>query len=218
MARICVERERRGWLVRAFTTAPNRYEEIAYAVIGIRGPTAEIEFPSDWHEYARAWVRLGCGFFTLAFSFPWSKVVPDEHQCSGPRYGFYFFEDHLVLLYGKGKGTRDDPAKFIYMPWKWTHREHLVLSNPEQHPYRYTLRSGEVQLRTATITSEQRTWTRWWLPWRKVSRYINVEFDGEVGERSGSWKGGCTGCSYEMLPNESQDQTLRRMERERKFT
>lgn len=90
-------------------------------------------------------------------------------------------------------------------------------------PYRYCLRrsSWEVQQRTATIHVERmewrRKWTRW-CPWfAKVRQYIEVEFSDEVGERTGSWKGGCIGCSYEMRKGETPQETLRRMEQERKF-
>lgn len=91
----------------------------------------------------------------------------------------------------------------------------------EAHPYRYVLRSGEVQERTATIAVSEMEW-RWrglmWLAWpRKVTRTIDVEFSDEVGERSGSWKGGCIGCSYELRPTETPEECLRRMEAERKF-
>jgi hypothetical protein len=191
--------------------------EIAYATLGISGLQAEIEFPSDWHEERRAWVRFGLGIGRLAFSFPWSKTVPDEFQCSGPTYGFQFYEDLLWIRYGKDKGTRSDPRITFHMPWAWKHRKHEVLSQPETHPYTYTLRSGEVQHRTATIKSEQRTWTRWWIPFRRVSRSIDIDFNSEVGERTGSWKGGVLGCGYEMKPGETPLHTLRRMEAERKF-
>jgi len=42
-------------------------------------------------------------------------------------------------------------------------------------------------------------------------------FDREIGERSGSWKGGCIGCGWDMKPGETAEQTLRRMESERTF-
>ena len=190
--------------------------EIASAVFGIRGLQAEIEFPSDWHDLRRAWVRLGLGFGAVCFSFPWSKVVPDEGQCSGPTYGFTFYEDLLWIKYGKNDG-RGGARITINMPWAWKHREYKILSEPETHPYTYTLRSGEVQQRQATIKAEQRTWTRWWLPFKRVSQSIDIDFDKEVGERSGSWKGGVLGCGYEMKPGETPLQTLRRMEVERKF-
>lgn len=212
--RLIMEREQRGWLVRLFGQAG----EIAYLVLALRGLCAEIEFPSDWHEQRRAWVRLGFGLFKIAFSFPWRWVVPDEYQCSGPTFGFTFFDDGLHLHWGKCKGRRDDPMTVIGMPWRWRHCEHKVLSAPEEHAYRYTMRSGRVQERTATIQVETRLWTRPWLPFRRLSRYIDITFSDEVGERSGSWKGGVIGCSYEMQPHEKALDTLRRMERERVFS
>ena len=191
--------------------------EVAYAVFGISGLQAEIEFPSDWHERARAWVRFGFGIGKFAFSFPWKWTVPDDFQCSGPRYGFQFFGDLLWIAYGKDHGRRGDPHIAIYMPWSWRHREHKILTQPETHPYKYTLRSGEIQERTATIQVETRLWTRPWIPRKLFKRTIDVQFNDEVGERTGSWKGGVLGCGYDMLPNESPLQTLRRMERERVF-
>lgn len=214
--KIQCERERGGFLIRVWNA---KNAEIAYAVLGLRGLQAEIEIPSDWHERRRAWVRLGFGLFRLAFSMQWPwAVVPDEHQCSGPTYGFTFFGDGLHLHWGKCKGTRDDPMTIIAMPWQWRHRKHEVLTEPETHVYRYLLRSGEVQVRQATIKAEQRLWTRPWLPWKRVSRSIDVDFDKEVGERTGSWKGGVMGCSYEMQPHESPRMALRRMEQYRRFT
>lgn len=212
--RLRFERERDGWLLRVFDSDG----EIAYLRLALRGLCAEIEFPSDWHEQRRAWVRFGFGLFRAAFSFPWSRIVPDEGQCSGPTYGFVFADDGLHLSWGKCKGRRGDPMTVIAMPWQWRHREHKILSAPEQHAYTYVLRSGEAQTRTATIQVESRLWTRPWLPWRRLSRYIDVTFSDEVGERSGSWKGGVLGCSHDMRPGETALDTLRRMERERVFS
>lgn len=91
----------------------------------------------------------------------------------------------------------------------------------EEYPYLYKLKSGEVQERTATVSVEEREWRWRWLKWlplnRKIRRTIAIEFSDEVGERSGSWKGGCTGCGYELLPQETPQDALRRMEAERKF-
>ena len=195
----------------------NEYEEIAYGTLGVHGLQAEIEFPSDWHEHRRAWVRLGLIIGSINFSFPWKWVVEDHHQCSGPTYGFTFYSDLLWIDYGKSKGLRSDPRICISMPWSWAHKEHKILSEKETHSYRYVLKSGEVQERQATINAELRRWSRWWIPFKKVVRSIDVTFSDEVGERSGSWKGGCIGCGYEMLPNERPVDTLRRMEHERKF-
>ena len=94
-------------------------------------------------------------------------------------------------------------------------REEFVL------PYAYRLRNDELQQRKATVFVERRAWRPRWFEWtslfEKSCQSIAVEFDDEVGERTGSWKGGCVGCGYTMLPGETPKQTLRRMERERFF-
>lgn len=101
-------------------------------------------------------------------------------------------------------------------------RENMAVKEQWQqsHPYTYTLKSGEVQVRIAKINVERRTWrAKWWplIPITKVRTTIDVHFDKEVGEETGSWKGGCTGCGYEMKVGETPLATLRRMEKERKF-
>lgn len=206
------ERDKK-YLLRIFS----KNGEVAYLVFGISGLQAEIEFPSDWHEEARTWVRLGFGLIKVCFSFPWKWVVPDDYQCSGPTYGFHFFEDLLFIKWGKSHGRKDDPSKAFYMPWAWRHKEHKILSEPETHSYIYVLKNGKIQNRMATIKREYRRWKRYWLPYRLEKHTIDVTFDKEVGERSGSWKGGCIGCGYDMKEGESALDTLRRMEREREF-
>lgn len=89
-----------------------------------------------------------------------------------------------------------------------------------QAPYTYALKQGVSQRRLATVHCIRMEWrTRWWplIPRRKVRTSIQVAFSEEVGEGTGSWKGGCTGCGYDMLPGETMLACLRRMEAERKF-
>lgn len=196
-----------------------RWVECAYVSFRRRGLQAEVEFPSDWHEHRMGWVRISFGFVTIAVGFPWKWVVPDEGQCSGPRYGFAFHGDALWLHFGKMTGRSRGPKRYRVwdMPWAWRHRQHEVLGEPEQHPYRYVLRSGEIQDRIATIKPERRLWTRPWLPHKRESRCINIDFNNEVGEGAGSWKGGVMSCSAELLPDDKPVDALRRMERERRF-
>ena len=191
--------------------------EVAYIVTKIRGLQAEIEFPSDWHENRRGWVRLGFVLFTIAFSFPWKWVSRDEGQCSGHTYGFNFFQGSLHLHWGKQKGTSDDPFAVLRMPWQWRSKSVEVLPDKVISPYRYQLASGELQVRTATAVSTKSTYVRPWIPWRKYDYHISVSFDAEVGEGSGSWKGGVLACGYERYPGESAVSALMRMERDRKF-
>lgn len=91
----------------------------------------------------------------------------------------------------------------------------------EIHPYIYILNSGEVQERQAAITLVEREWRRKWLMWtnlfNKVVRVIDIQFNEEIGEGVGSWKGGTIGCSYEMKQGETPLDCLKRMEIVRKF-
>lgn len=91
----------------------------------------------------------------------------------------------------------------------------------ETHPYKYMLSSGEVQERTATVSAERRIrrlkWLKWTSLFQRVTHAIDVDFSDEVGDRSGSWKGGCTGCGWELKPDETIECCLKRMERERRF-
>lgn len=213
--RVLTEKTQEGPMARVMTL---KYGEVAYIVLGLSGLGLEVETPSDWHENRLVWVRLGLGLFRFAVAFPWPfSVPPDEYQCSGPTYGFKFVGDYLSIRYGKSKGKKDDPSTAITMPWGWKHKGHLILSGHETHPYKYWLKSGECQVREATIRMESRRWTRPWLPWERVNTYIDVTFNDEVGERSGSWKGGVLGCSFDMVPNESPVDALRRMESTRRF-
>lgn len=90
----------------------------------------------------------------------------------------------------------------------------------ETFPYRYLLKDGTLQERTATVYVERRIrrlncFRR--LPFGRTSYSISVTFSDEVGERSGSWKGGTIGCGYDLKPGETAAHCLKRMESERKF-
>lgn len=91
----------------------------------------------------------------------------------------------------------------------------------EVHPYTCVLESGEVQARKATVSKRRHVLCRRAfksIRWpRRIKESIDVEFDDEVGERSGSWKGGAIGCSYDLHPRETMLEALRRMEKERVF-
>lgn len=158
----------------------------------------------------------------------------DDHPWFGI-FGFNWAMYDSWHIYWKGK------CHIIDMPYSWHHVRHTFLNpdgsvqadvtkvryndQPEPvkqtFPYTYTLKNGEVQNRTATINGEEREW-RWkalkWLPFpRKISRVIDIEFNDEVGERSGSWKGGAIVISSEWKRGESMEQALRRCEATRKL-
>ena len=137
------------------------------------------------------WVR---GYNKLSFYFPWA---------------FKFLKKEVLMVDGWRKEERGDD---LWDKEKWDGKIKL-----QKHPYYYTLNSREEQSRIATIHEEKRYWKRWFGLQIKCNHYIEVEFDQEVGERSGSWKGGTVGCSYEIKPGETAKECLRRMEQERKF-
>lgn len=127
--------------------------------------------------------------------------------------------------------------KALYWPWTWhtlAYEEMLPdgtwrsvfnrddkAAYVEHHPYTYMLQSGEIQHRTAAVSKRRHVicyrafkalgWPRW------IKEGIDVTFSDEVGERTGSWKGGTIGCGYDLRPDETIGDCLRRMEAERKF-
>lgn len=120
-------------------------------------------------------------------------------------------KDHMVWLTEIKGQQKDywDSQKWDDLKWK------------ETYPYTYVLKSGEIQERLATVRVVEREWRRkgwmWSTLFAQVIRSIDVEFNQEVGERTGSWKGGTVGCGWDLLPGESPYSCLKRMEQERKF-
>lgn len=100
-------------------------------------------------------------------------------------------------------------------------KKSIALSVSKDYQFHYTLKNGKGQDSIATVFVERREWrARWWpvIHYRKVSTSIDIHFSEEVGEGTGSWKGGVVGTGCEMKPGESPEQTLRRFEREHKFS
>jgi len=166
----------------------------------------------QWSAYfhSECDVVLRCGQRSFYPRLPWqlewhrtSKMMAD---------GSWFHETRAGNLAMKGAGID---------AWRFNEREVEGKEWRTEYPYTYTLESGDVQRRTASVKINEMEWRRRALMWTgigaKVVRSIEVNFSDEVGERSGSWKGGCIGCGYEMHPGEDPESTLRRMERERKF-
>jgi hypothetical protein len=161
-------------------------------------------------------------------------IIKREYVCGDePQWSAYTSSEFgLTFHWGQRRRSYD-------WPWDWhtlAYEQQIIAGDEdswvsvfdwdgkpdgETHPYTYTLRNGTVQERTATISKRRHILTYrafkriGWPKWIKES--IDVEFSDEVGERSGSWKGGTIGCGYDMRPGETMEQTLRRMERERKF-
>ena len=174
----------------------------------------------------------------------WSIKLPIKTRldegCDMPRYGIEIHDSTFWLHYGgeydsgigqvTGKSWITWSLPFfswefdwhkIQLPdgsWKLYTYEDRDKAHTEIHDYTYTLKSGEVQHRKATCYVESRQWHRKWLPFWKMKKVcIDISFNDEVGERSGSWKGGTIGCGWDMIGGETIEQALRRMESERAF-
>lgn len=189
-----------------------------------------------WQGAERRYLSLHIHFLFLNFFIPFPiKASEGENDCGGRSWGFSFDSYGVHLNWG-------DKCKIFDYPWNWESVRHEVRrpdgswapyvgsyekdKEPDgrelfKFPYAYTLQSGEVQKRTATVFVERSARRMRWLKWctffEKVEHHIDVTFDDEVGERTGSWKGGCLRCGYTMKPGETAHDTLRRMESERKL-
>lgn len=189
----------------------------------------------------RAMISICIGWGQLYIHLPIKSGIDD---CEYPEYGFYFYGEGKIFDSFWWCWNR---KKYCFnMPWRWDWVRTSNLRKDgawehekpgqrkdfykdqwkgiiwsESYPYTYILKNGTVQNRIATIKVEEMEW-RWksfkrmTFP-RLIRKSINIDFDHEVGERTGSWKGGTMGCSYTLLSKETPLQCLRRMEKERKF-
>lgn len=147
----------------------------------------------DWYS-----LNLGWGKWDKSWDFPYIARVWNRTE-------IYDVEGNLKFVERKGEKT-------------WDERYEIQNNIKKSYPYKYHLKNGEVQEREAKVHVSNMVWTRKWFPFLKISKKcIDIDFSDEVGERTGSWKGGCIGCSYELKDGETPEECLRRMERERIF-
>lgn len=188
-------------------------------------------------DYRLAWMlHIHLLFLNLFIHLPGPRLaeVKDKHG-EWQQWGFSFEETYIAF-------HRKYRYKSFDYPWAWRHVAHEVPradgsfvpyvgswerdKEPDgrelfTYPYSYILKNGTVQHVTATVHVDRYSSRRhcFWFTNRfdRFRQSIYVEFSDEVGERSGSWKGGTVGCGYEMRERETPERTLRRMEQERKF-
>lgn len=166
-------------------------------------------------------------------------------ECLPPSYGIAIHNNNFWIYYG-GKGNFNGGNKskgwsFPFVEQEWIRTSILLKDDSWEHEtkcgrkqfwkddwknkqkswtYNY-VDSYDGEIIPTTIYVEEREWRPKWLTWTKLfaktKRSIDVHFSKEVGEKKGSWKGGCLGCGYEMLKNESPLDCFKRMEKERVF-
>jgi len=170
--------------------------------------------------------------FAQAF-IPLGVVNKTYHPMEGPRWGVEVSREFGMQFYwGDHWKSWDLPLtlytiRYQYLgqsgeDWFDVREESNGVFPPMTavHPYTYRLESGEIQNRWATISRRRHILGRKWVPkwlYAREAQSIDIEFSDEVGERSGSWKGGTIGCSYKLREGETPEECLRRMEEERKF-
>jgi|GEM_PF-1925174 len=197
------------WLFSWYLVLPYVYRcHESMTGIGIHNGSFWIYPLADQHESRRDhpwWKKNYC--FDFPWTYQWESTEILEHKSNLPGFA------KTVFLENRSDRKRDP---FEVMRIADTHKKAVS----ETYDYVYRLKNGQTQIRQATVFVERRTWRmKWWplLPFRKFRTSIDVRFSDEVGEGTGSWKGGCTGCGYDMLFGETPLECLRRMERERKF-
>lgn len=175
-------------------------------------------------------------FGVFHIHLPIKTSIPES--CETPRYGIAIHNNTFWIYLG---GEMDEGWNQVQQKWiawdlpffSYVFDFHKVMNKngewvkydsdnnqaaTETYNYTYKLNNGEIQNRKAECYREKRQWHRKWFPFIKLVREnIDVSFSDEVGERSGTWKGGTVGCSYDLLPDESIESCLIRMEKERDF-
>lgn len=207
--------------------------------------TFDISYQTCGYFDPRHQLILGLIFFRFRLALPWKSKHTDE--CDPPKLGIgYHNQIFWIYRGGKGNMNGGNKWWTFHVPWEydWVRTSNLRKDGTWEHqtkgsregfyqdkwkdilwmetyPYTYVLKSGKVQDRLATIKvcemEHRQRWLKWTALGNKIRKSIDIDFNDEVGERTGSWKGGTTGCSYSMLHGELPEQALRRMEKERKF-
>lgn len=165
---------------------------------------------------------------------------PGYWDSGSREYGFSVCDGHLSVKLGdqtNDSSTTQDWGCFL--PWKqWRQTAHrlyngdgslhadvsgqgfdaLLREQKSLKPARFTVEDHDGELVGVSIYVEEREsrlgtglfkWIGYLRP-RLFGRYIEMNFDKEVGADKGSWKGGMVGTAHKMLPGESAYQALLR--------
>jgi len=190
----------------------NEYEELAYFRVELTNVSAQLSFPSTWHERAQGRIYFAFFVFTFMLTFPWKWLAPDYHQCDGPRFGFSLSREYFHFFWGQDTGRSADPRKSYLWetPYRWKFKEKVQIGEPIQCPFRYVTQSGEVQETMATVQVWHSLWIRFWSLAKMNMRHLDVDFHREMGEKVGTWKGGVLQSHFQMEPGENVEQALAR--------
>lgn len=227
-----------------YTRNKDQYDTVDWIVF-YWGWHFDISFEMCGYFDNRPRINLDLIFFSLTFVLPFRNNWTDE--CDPPKWGIgYHNQTVWIYKGGKGNMNGGGKWWTFHVPWQydWVRTsmlkkdgtwEHEIGGNRkdfykkewkdilwmETYPYTYILKSGTIQNRLATVKVSEMEHRQIWLKWtslgNRIRKSIDIDFSDEVGERTGSWKGGTLGCGYNMKHGELPEQTLRRMEKERTF-
>lgn len=145
----------------------------------------------EWH------LSVDCHHWALWF---YPGRVPYRRGRSGPPYVLHI--PHLEWRCETPSRDEQDHGTHVYT-YQWRYHPQVV-----QHA-------------TARVTSSERVdrlkFGPWWLPKRRVSRSLWVDFSEEMGDERGGWKGGVTGAGFEIRPDQTWQEAYRQMQKERTF-
>jgi len=205
--------------------------------------TFDISFEICGYFDNRPRINLDLFFFNLTIILPFRNKWTDE--CDPPKWGIAI-HNNTFWIYRGGKGNENGGGKwwtfdFPILTKEWVRTSILLKDDTWEHEvrgdrkefyddewkakqavwhYDYT-DSYDGEVIPTTIYVEEREWRPKWLTWTRlfamIVRTIDVHFSKEVGRKKGSWKGGCVGCGYDLLPDEDPLDCLKRMEAERVF-
>ena len=161
----------------------------------------------------------------------------DEHP---REYGFCLSGGHLSVHLGAQTNDSSTEQRWgCFLPWtQWRQIAHRLYhadgslagdvatkKYPEWQQTKDAVRKArfaitdhddeQIEVETYVEEREWRLGTGWfrWLGYvapKKQRRSMDMHFNHEVGTEKGSWQGGVIGTGIEMLPDETQEQAMRR--------
>lgn len=179
-----------------------------------RRPSPEKIFGRDWYEniYPReygAYVSEGALFIHYGAQTHDSRT--DQNKCFFlPWRHWRFIRQTYYDLEGRHFWTERNGDRAA-----WEASNAVEEACPKA---RFEFEDYDGEKIIATVRVEEREWRFGtgafsWLSWfrkPKISRSLWMEFSAEVGPEKGSWKGGITGSSAEMLPGDTPELAFQR--------
>ena len=189
-------------------------------------------------------ININLFFFYLVIKLPFENNWTDE--CDPPSWWIRISGEALViLLWGKWNMNWWNRSLYFNFPfvtkkfilrsillkdWSWEHElnrgsknfwdDNIWKGKRMEWEYLFTDKFDWSKIPTS-LYIEEMEWRPKWLTWtplfKKVRRYIEVEFSEEVWWRKWSWKWWTIGCSYNLIEWENPIDCIKRMENDRNF-